>query len=216
MVEAAQEGQTPVNIARSEFNQTLFAPDFKGDQVVSKIVALQTALLGSNLPPTQIYHDLSIAAGQAAERARTADDQTAAITLSGMSANFELTRQAFTPQEQPASPAKPADTATLPMTSAKTDPRKERPANPPKAESQDKKTLSPRQTQILDLIRNNRNITSADLRSQLSIDSATLAKELTRIRPWVKSKGQKIESKRVRGTRFAQYSLVDDVLPAMR
>lgn len=121
----SQEGEpqaNPVQAARRSFNNELLGREYKKVILVPKTIQLQNALLVSDLSPEKIYHELTIVAGQGADRAELFDDSETAATLRVLQAGFNLTYQTFRPRSETHvnTPAQPTRTATLPpMTSPK-------------------------------------------------------------------------------------------------
>lgn len=116
-------GVNPIEEARRAFNNELLGKEYHPGVLLTRTLQLHQALLRSDLPPEIIYHESSVIADQAAQRAQLFDDIATAEPLREMRRSFELTHEIFSPKLQAAQTTEapqPTRTETLPpMTSAK-------------------------------------------------------------------------------------------------
>jgi hypothetical protein len=111
----------PVQDARNAFNKALFSPEPSGPAILGLTVQYENALYGSALPKERIFHELTVVAGQAADRVAELDASTSEI-LRGMQHRFEMTFENVSQQPSVVTekkPVEPTKTESLPMTGAK-------------------------------------------------------------------------------------------------
>lgn len=185
----------PIDLARSQFTRTLIAPDYNGGTLVAGVVNLQNALLPSGLTGERIYHELSIASGQAAELARIREDETTATILSEMQRGFELTYKNFAPQTQDATSG-PTNTSTMPPMTA---PKGERRIETTKSTGQ----LNQAEQQALDAINELEDATVENLAERLGTNVAGVAAKISQLR----GRGIKITSEKIEGSRRVRYKV---------
>ncbi|MBI4058690.1 helix-turn-helix transcriptional regulator [Candidatus Microgenomates bacterium] len=114
-------GQDHVQEARMAFNKELLGREYQANLLVTKVLQLQNVLVVSDLSPEKIYHELSIVAGQAVERAAIFEDPATSSIFLELQKGFQLAYETFKPRiEAVVALPQPTKTENLPaMTSAK-------------------------------------------------------------------------------------------------
>lgn len=139
----------PLQVARREFNQSLFG-EYNGGAILNNAVRLQNVLYGSGLPAERLFHELTLVAGQGADLAELREDAQTAQTLRSMQTGYELAYTNLKPQVEASAskPVAPTPTEALaPMTSAKGVIAPRSKAKSPKKSTADTALISPENVQ---------------------------------------------------------------------
>lgn len=98
MLEVEQSEPNPIETAREEFNEALLSDEYQASVLLTATLQLQNVLIGrgGNLGPERIFHELALAANQAARRARNNNDTPNEGIFSQMRDGFNITYEAFT------------------------------------------------------------------------------------------------------------------------
>lgn len=90
----------PIQVAREGVNKELFSVEYNPGLLVLRAIQLKNTLVEANLSTSRISNEITIIAGQGAQRAESRDDQTTASILRELQKSVELLDEKFKTKTQ--------------------------------------------------------------------------------------------------------------------
>lgn len=184
-VKGAEPQTDPVALNRKSFNAELFARQYTGSRLMNRAVELQRALLASNLPPEQAYHEISIVFGQSGDRSEASNDLEMASAFRGIQETARLTYEKLTGETTAtATKTTPTDLDTLPpMTAPKGLETTKNPTIPKPATTETNSAYVTREQQVLNALKEEEKpISKEDLAKKLGASANSVGTYISKLR----------------------------------